>query len=135
MSDAGHRILLVEDNQDIREALRLWLELDGFDVQEAVDGVDALAALEAQPLPDLILLDMLMPRMNGWEFVSEIRKDLGKPAAKIPIVAITATSEKVQRTPGEIYGVLKKPFELGALHELLEKLFPKRLNPPTAPRY
>lgn len=125
MSVAAPRILVVEDDRDIREALVMWLEIQRYEVAQAADGLDALAALQTQPLPDLILLDMLMPRMNGWELVDAIRKDPSSTIAKIPIIAVTATSEKVQRSPGDLQGVIRKPFELEEVDQVLRRFFPK----------
>ncbi len=114
-----YRILVVEDNDDIRATLIMSLELEGYECLEAVDGIDALAVLERLPVPDLIMLDMLMPRMNGWEFVETIHKDPRAHLAKIPIVAVTATSEKVQKAPGEIQAVIRKPVDLDELYRTL----------------
>lgn len=119
MSSMNSLILVVEDNSDIREAMVCGLEAEGYDVKSAVDGVDALDVLRSTPRPALILLDMLMPRMNGWELVDALRKDPASPTASIPIVAVTATSEKVHRTPEGLQGVLRKPFELATLSQMV----------------
>ena len=122
MSAATSTILVVEDNVDIREAIALGLEAEGYVVKVAVDGLDALDVLGSSPPPDLILLDMLMPRMNGWELVDSLRRDPTAPAARIPIVAVTATSEKVHRTPEGLQGVLRKPFDLTTLSRTLKDI-------------
>ena len=115
MNPSHPKILIVEDNEDIRSALRMVLELENFECMEAENGIEALTVLKNSSLPELILLDMLMPKMNGWEFVDEIKKDATQPIANIPIVAVTATTEKVQRTPGEIQAVIRKPLEVDDL--------------------
>jgi len=83
------RILVVEDDADVRETLRDVLEMEGFQVDMAVNGRDALQALEATDAPCLILLDLMMPVMNGWEFLEVIRgrEDLD---GSIPITVLSA---------------------------------------------
>jgi CheY-like chemotaxis protein len=66
------RILVVDDDHGIRESLRTLLELEGYEVELAEDGVQALLILETYPV-QLILLDMRMPRMDGWAFVRQAR--------------------------------------------------------------
>lgn len=118
------KILVVDDNRPIRDMLALGLQLEGYTVREAVDGLEALEIIASEPLPDLILLDMLMPRMNGWEFVDVVKRDPASPVYRIPIVAVTATSEKVQRTPGELQGVIRKPLEFDELYRMVRRFFP-----------
>lgn len=120
MNAPAPTILVVEDNAGIRDAVVSSLEAEGYVVQAAVDGLDALERLRSSPkLPDLILLDMLMPRMNGWELVEALRSDASAPVATIPIVAVTATSEKVHKSPAGLEAVLRKPFELTALYSVV----------------
>ena len=81
------RILLVEDNEPSRDMLSRRLTRRGYDVTTAVDGQEALVMARRQ-LPDLILMDMSLPVMDGWTAVRELRAD---PAlARIPIIALTA---------------------------------------------
>lgn len=121
LNNPHKRVLIVEDNSAIREMLKLGLEIEDYEVLEAVDGLDALKVLKTVPLPDLILLDMLMPRMNGWEFVSEIKKDFNDPISKIPVIVVSATSEKVQRIPGEIQEIVRKPIDLEELYDKMRR--------------
>jgi two-component system cell cycle response regulator DivK len=81
------RILVVEDQEDNRQILRDLLETTGFELVEAGDGVQAVAAVAAQR-PDLILMDIQLPLMDGYEAIRRIRAD---PAnGKIPIIAVTS---------------------------------------------
>ncbi len=81
-------VLVVEDNEGTREALALLLRAAGYEAAEAEDGRSALAYLHSHPLPHLILLDLMMPGMDGWEFLRERRKE---PAlTRIPVVLFTA---------------------------------------------
>jgi two-component system, chemotaxis family, chemotaxis protein CheY len=82
-------LLVVEDDPDIREALSVVLRDAGYGIRAAVDGFDAIEALRRGPRPSAILLDLMMPGMNGYEFREEQRAD---PAiADIPVIVITAT--------------------------------------------
>ncbi len=71
--DARGRVLVVEDEHDLRELIAQWLESRNYQVSEAVDGRDAVELLEAGLLPDVILLDLEMPRMGGREFLEWLR--------------------------------------------------------------
>ncbi|PLS79555.1 MAG: response regulator, partial [Chloroflexi bacterium] len=89
-SQSSATILVVDDDSGIREALTDILEDEGYAVRSACDGQAALDLLrqQAEP-PALVLLDLMMPRMNGWQFRSEQRRD---PAlANIPVVVISAS--------------------------------------------
>ena len=104
-------ILVVEDNIDIQESLKATLELEGFNVFTADNGKEAIEQLGIIPTPCLILLDLMMPVMNGWEFVEEISKDI--MLSSIPIVVVTAIgdSNKSPKTDGYI----PKPINYEAL--------------------
>ncbi len=103
---AGRRsVLVVEDDHDIRVALRNMLEDEGYHVDTATDGRSALQVLEAAATrPDLILLDLMLPVMDGWELARELR---ARPhLAAIPIVVITAFDRV---PPPQAAAILKKP--------------------------
>jgi DNA-binding response OmpR family regulator len=103
----GNRVLIVEDDRDLLELMSLILESAGFSTEQAFNGRAGLEALSEQ-LPGLILLDMRMPVMNGWEFAAELRR-LHQEA--VPIVVVTA-AEDAQKRAEEIgaEGWLSKPF-------------------------
>ena len=111
------RILVVDDEPGIRATVAAMLEIEGYEVDQAAHGADALARLDHHP-PDLILLDMRMPVLDGWGFASELRKR----GFEVPIVVMTAARDAA-RWAGEISAVaaLSKPFRfddlLGAVHE------------------
>lgn len=81
------RILVVDDNEDNRDALCRRLMRKGYDVILAVDGTDAIHQTQ-QGLPDLILMDMNMPQLDGWEATRQLRQQA--QFAKLPIIALTA---------------------------------------------
>jgi CheY-like chemotaxis protein len=84
----GKRLLIVEDNNIAREGLTLLLRREGYEVVQAADGEQALACLRSGPRPDLILLDMLLPVLDGWHFLQQIQAE-HVPA--IPIIVVTST--------------------------------------------
>lgn len=115
------RILVVDDEPEISSVVQEILEDEGYDVLTASDGGAALALLdrESRP-PDLILLDMRMPGINGWEFAAAYRQ---RPGPHAPLVTMTAAHD-AQRWAHDIdaAGVLGKPFELLDLLEVVERL-------------
>lgn len=112
-------ILVVDDDPDILGMLREALEGEGHRVVTATDGMDALERLAARP--SLILLDMRMPRMDGWEFARRAR-DLGNTA---PIVVITAAGDArawAQEISAAAY--VSKPFTISQLLKVVDRLGP-----------
>jgi CheY-like chemotaxis protein len=110
----GKDILLVEDDYDVRDMMTLFLESEGFHVVAASNGQEAIDYLEHSPLPSLILLDLMMPVMNGWEFRQRQRQD--PSLSQIPVVVISADSnvrEKAARLG--VAGYLAKPIEFDTL--------------------
>jgi CheY-like chemotaxis protein len=114
---APSSVLVIEDDHDVRVAVRLSLEEEGYQVQSATDGRRALELLEllergGQP-PDLILLDLMMPGMDGWEFAMRLR---AKPRlSAIPVVIISAYDEL---PPPGVVAFLRKPLKFDALLQL-----------------
>ena len=106
-------VLVVDDDPDILEALSEILEAEGFKIKKARNGLEALDRLAPEP-PDLILLDLMMPVMDGWEFAKRMKQD-SKPGS-IPIIVLSA-DRNVNSKAKEIgaVGYLAKPFELNEL--------------------
>jgi two-component system chemotaxis response regulator CheY len=113
---APSRILIVDDDADIRLTLTDCLEFDGYEVAQACDGLAALQALEAAPLPDVILLDLMMPRMDGREFLSRLRADARFRG--VPVIVMTAAAPVPAASLGAD-AFLRKPFDLSRLCELV----------------
>ncbi len=112
---ARPRILVVDDVEDNREIVRARLESQGFTVATAEDGEAALAAVAANP-PDLILLDVMMPNLDGIETVKRLKADAALPF--IPVILLTAKSDSKDVVAGLDAGAdeyLTKPFDHGAL--------------------
>ena len=108
----SQKVLVVEDDNTIAELLRLFLQKDGFEVSHAADGGKAVEmAKEIQP--DLVLLDIMLPVMDGWQVCRELRKTM-----KMPIIMLTAKGEVNDRIHGLEMGAddyVVKPFEMKEL--------------------
>jgi urea transport system substrate-binding protein len=113
----GHkRILIVEDDVDLRTLLADELASAGYDVSEAANGRDALDQVD-RSMPDLILLDMRMPIMDGWNFASEFHR-LHDHEARIVVLSATADARSHAQTIGAD-ACLDKPFKLEQLMALV----------------
>ena len=100
-------ILIVEDDDDLRDLVQMMLELEGFEVQTAHHGRDALERV-GESMPELILLDIKMPVMDGWSFAVEFRARHG---SSTPIVVMTAAEHAAARAQGiGAKGWISKPF-------------------------
>lgn len=112
-------VLVVDDDARVRDTVGAALEFEGYSVLHAADGAEALAALAAGALPCLILLDMRMPVLNGWEFASRYRQ---LHATHAPIVVMTAAHD-AHAWAREVAadGVLPKPFDLTDLDAILRR--------------
>lgn len=117
-ADAAQTVLIVDDDEAIRGLLVELLRLAGYSTATAVDGEDALCYLRANPLPAVILLDLMMPRMDGWEFRREQRTD--SRLAGIPVIVTSAVSRDEQ-VANSIRAVayLDKPFNSKLLLQLV----------------
>ena len=119
------RVLIVDDDHDIREAMSETLELEGHRTLCAANGREALELLRAEDAPAcVILLDLMMPVMNGWEFREEQRRD--QRLASIPVVVITADAEAREKAEQlQASGVLRKPIRGDDLVRAVAKYCPK----------
>ena len=117
-SSTQERILIVDDDPDILEALAEILDAEGFEVDRARNGKEALERMSAQP-PSLVLLDLMMPVMDGWEFSQQL-KTRGEDLARTPIIVLSADRNVASkaRDIGAV-GHLAKPFELTDLLQLV----------------
>ena len=108
----GRNILVVEDDRNISELIHMYLVKEGFDVRIAADGGKAIEEFQKQ-VPDLILLDIMLPVMDGWAVCAKIRE-----TSKVPIIMLTAKSEVFDRIQGLEMGAddyIVKPFEMKEL--------------------
>ena len=127
------RVLVVDDDEVIRQLIAVNLTLEGFDVATAVDGQDCLDKVAAIN-PDVITLDVMMPRLDGWVTASQLRRD--PRTSRIKVVLITARAQEDDRARGERIGVdayLTKPFDpsemIRVVHELAGNQPPEEPGP------
>src|SRR5688572_25726680 len=106
---AGARVLVVEDVADLRDFYAILLREEGYEVACACDGSDALRWLSWRP--DVILLDLMMPVMDGYEFYSQMRK---LPGEHPPVIVVSAVAPSRKELPG-IHATLPKPFDFTQL--------------------
>ena len=116
------KVVVVEDDINIAELLRLYLEKDGFAVTVTHDGVEGLRAAEEQK-PDLVMLDIMLPGMDGWQVCKRLRQ-----TSKVPIIMLTAKGETEDKVQGLEMGAddyIVKPFEvkelLARIHAVLRR--------------
>lgn len=114
-------ILIVEDEPDLRETLQELLELAGYKVATAANGREALARLDEIGPVCLILLDLMMPVMSGWEFLDALKSSASQVLASIPVVVVSATADvaDVKRLGG--CRVMKKPVDLELLMAVVQE--------------
>ncbi len=113
----GDPILVVDDDPDIREALSGVLELEGYEVSAFGDAREALAWLEAGHVPVVVLLDLMMPGMNGWQFLAALDE---RPAlGRLPVIVLTGARESDGL---HVSALLKKPVDLDVLLDSVRTL-------------
>ena len=123
------KILIVEDEANIRELLRLYLEREGYTVLEAENGVEGIKKWKSDK-PDMLLLDVMMPVMDGWEVCREIRAE-----SDVPIIMLTAKGETADRVSGLEMGAddyIVKPLEMPEVIARVRAVF-RRIAPDVAP--
>jgi CheY-like chemotaxis protein len=115
MTEPARRILLVDDDVDLRQSLAEALESAGYLVVQAANGAEAIESLRSSERPAVILLDLLMPVMNGWQFCELKQRD--PDTAHIPVLAMSAAVSKDPTSPYYINvdDFIAKPVELDAL--------------------
>ena len=123
------KILIVEDEANIRELLRLYLEREGYTVLEAENGVEGIKKWKSDK-PDMLLLDVMMPEMDGWAVCREIRAE-----SDVPIIMLTAKGETADRVSGLEMGAddyIVKPLEMPEVIARVRAVF-RRMAPDDAP--
>jgi DNA-binding response OmpR family regulator len=123
------RVLLVDDELSMIRILSKRLQVEGFDVEVAMDGQEALTRARAD-VPDLIILDLRLPKLNGDEVCRTLRNDPGYP--KVPIVMFTAKAQPHEQQLGLACGAnafISKPFHVHELLEAIRSLLPSSGQP------
>jgi len=122
MSSSLGRVLVVDDDTVIRQLITVNLELEGFEVATAVDGQDCLDKVK-DIQPDVITLDIMMPRLDGWAAAGRLRAD--PETAGIKVVLLSARAQEADLERGSRIGVdayLTKPFDPDELIEVVRRL-------------
>jgi excisionase family DNA binding protein len=113
----GPLVLLVDDDERVRELVRVTLEFEGYSVEEAAGAEEGMAAIE-QRRPDLILLDVMMPHVDGWEMLRRIQERHGVGAIPVVMFSGKAGEDAVERAASRgAQGFVGKPFDLQELVE------------------
>jgi CheY-like chemotaxis protein len=113
-------VLVVDDDADIRDSIGDILELRGYQVARAANGREALDRLRHGPLPCLILLDLMMPVLNGWEFRAQQASD--QALASVPVVIISGDGSTDQKAASiGVSEYLRKPLELSAILDVVRR--------------
>ena len=123
---AGETILVVDDEAHIRDLVRLYLEKEGYQVQVAVNGAAALAQVRQSP-PALVVLDLMMPEMDGWEVCRHLRA-----ASNLPILMLTARDDDIDKIVGLEMGAddyLTKPFNPRELVARVRAILRRSISP------
>jgi DNA-binding response OmpR family regulator len=118
------RILLVDDDQEIVESMRIALQAKGYEILVARDGNQGLAMAEREA-PDLVILDMMMPKRSGFLVIEKLRRSSNDAAVKQKIIMITANEGSRHKAYAEMLGVddyIRKPFAMDRLMESVERL-------------
>ncbi|HEV2593367.1 MAG TPA: response regulator [Gaiellaceae bacterium] len=115
------KIIVVDDEANMRFLLRTTLEMAGHDVAEAPDGVAAVAQIEGGKRPDLVTTDFMMPRMNGGELIARLRRD--PSTSEIPIILLSSSPGSENRTEANMF--FRKPFDPDAFIACVETLLEK----------
>jgi CheY-like chemotaxis protein len=114
---AARTVLVVEDDPTVRGTLALILESEGYVIATAANGRDALAIMAGQP-PDVVLLDLQMPIMTGWELIEACRSD--SATCHLPLIVMSAVYDRTHVGLGDVQAFLPKPFGIDQLLDVLK---------------
>lgn len=119
-TDPGRAVFIVEDDADVREMLAQALELEGYSVSAAVNGQDALDKLRTESPPCVILLDLMMPIMNGWQFLAIQATDPALAAIPVVVLSGDATLDTKAQSLGAA-GYMRKPISIDTLFTTVKR--------------
>jgi DNA-binding response OmpR family regulator len=126
MGDSGTHIIYIEDEQEMIELVKLILSRKGYQITGATGGLQGLELVRDQ-LPDLVLLDLMMPDMDGWDVYQQIRAD--GPTQDIPVIIVTAKAQNIDKVLGlhiaKVDDYICKPFSPQELISSVENILSK----------
>lgn len=127
MADTSRRVVYIEDEPEMIDLVRLILGRKGVEVIGANGGRQGLETVR-QELPDLVLLDLMMPDMDGWEVYQQMKA--GEPTRSIPVIVVTAKAQSIDRVLGlhiaKVDDYISKPFSPQELADSVEKVLSKQ---------
>lgn len=127
MEDTNRRIVYIEDEFDMIDLVRLILGQKGYEVVGAIGGRDGLKMVQ-QELPDLVLLDLMMPDMDGWEVYQQMRAE--EATREIPVIIVTAKAQNIDKVLGlhiaKVDDYISKPFNPQELIDSVESVIAKQ---------
>lgn len=135
MTDARARVCVVDDDPGIRESLRFLFEDVGYDVVEAEDGIAAIALLRADPRAYVVLLDRMMPRLDGVGALQRLQQEPPEVSRRIVVLFMTARNDPPDVHSQELirsatFATIPKPFDLDALVATVEKAWQSLASQP-----
>lgn len=122
MNSIGNKILLVEDDIDIQDNLKAFLEMENFEVASAANGRQAIDLIQKEGKPALILLDLMMPIMNGYEMLAEMKKRNLFQEEPIPIILLSAATDIEETAREQIVKFVRKPIALDKLLQTIKEI-------------
>jgi two-component system, OmpR family, response regulator VicR len=127
MTEKTRRILCIEDEPEMIDLIRLILGRKGFDVSGAAGGQDGIFKVRKEK-PDLVLLDLMMPFMDGWEVYQQMKAD--ETTKNIPVIVVTAKAQSIDKVLGlhiaKVDDYIAKPFSPKELIDSVERVFAKK---------
>lgn len=123
MTAIADKILLVEDDIDILDNLRAFLEMENFEVATATNGKQAIDLLKKEGRPRLILLDLMMPIMNGYEMLAEMKKNNIFHDNPVPVILLSAATDIEETARNQVTKFIRKPIALDKLLVTIKELY------------
>ena len=124
MSSMKNKILLIEDDVDIQDNLKAFLEMENFEVASVSNGKQALELIQKEGKPSLILLDLMMPVMNGYEMLAEMKKRDFFQKNPVPIILLSAATDIEETAHAQLVKFIRKPISLDQLLLTIREALP-----------
>lgn len=122
MSSIENKILLIEDDVDIQDNLKAFLEMENFEVAAVANGKQAIELMQKEGKPSLILLDLMMPIMNGYEMLAEMKKRNLFQNNPVPIILLSAATDIEETARDQVVKFVRKPIALDKLLTTIKEI-------------
>lgn len=123
MNAIANKILLVEDDIDIQDNLKAFLEMENFEVESVANGKQAIELIQKEGRPRLILLDLMMPIMNGYEMLAEMKKMNLFKGNPLPIILLSAATDIEETARQQVTKFIRKPIALDKLLLTIKEIY------------